>query len=229
MQHQMIENDTGRHRLAHGHGTDADTGVVTALGDDFGRLARFRDRLARGQDRRCRLDREPADDVLPGRNTTKNAARVVRREHRLAVVPHVDFVRIGLARQAGRVHAFTDLDALHGVDRHHRSGQIGVELGIDRRPKARGRTAHDHLDHRADGRARLAQPVEVVGPCRGSLGVRHPERIALDLVPVETAAVDLVLAHAGHVAAHLDSRHQHLERLTRDTARRDAGRRFARR
>ena len=50
VQQQMIQQNAGHHRLAHGHGADADAGVVTALGDDLGRLARFGDRLARLQD-----------------------------------------------------------------------------------------------------------------------------------------------------------------------------------
>ena len=42
--------------------------------------------------------------------------------------------------------AFADLDAFDGVDAHHASSKIGIELGIDRRADAGGHTVGDDLD-----------------------------------------------------------------------------------
>jgi hypothetical protein len=89
------------------------------------------------EDRRRRLDREADDDRLAGRDAAQDAAGVVRQEHRLAVAP----MRISSAFSSPRgcrAKAGADLDALDGVDRHHRRGDVLVELAVDRRAEAGG-------------------------------------------------------------------------------------------
>ncbi len=55
---QVVGEHTGHHRLADGHGADADAGVVAALGRDFGVTAGGIDRALRLQDGAGRLDAE---------------------------------------------------------------------------------------------------------------------------------------------------------------------------
>jgi hypothetical protein len=138
---------------------------------------------------------------------------VVRGKQRLAIVAHADFVGVFFAGQTRGVHAFADLDALHGVDRHHRGGKVCVELGVDWRAKACGCASHDDFDLGPHGRAGLAQAVEVILPRRRCACVRRPEGVPLDLVPVDIRAVDAVHAHPGHVAANFDPWRNRLDRL----------------
>jgi hypothetical protein len=58
-----------------------------------------------------------------------------------AVRPHGDLVGVGAAGERCGGHAIADLDALDGVDRHHRGGEVGVELAVDRRAEACGHAA----------------------------------------------------------------------------------------
>src|SRR3546814_11721565 len=76
------------------------------------------DRLPLRQDRRGRLDREARDERLACRNAAEDAARVVGEEDRLAVIAHPHLVGILFAGEFRRGKAFTDLDALHRIDRH---------------------------------------------------------------------------------------------------------------
>src|SRR5262249_9985509 len=115
---QVIGEDDGQHRLAHGHGADADAGIVATLGDDVDILALLGDTLARGQDRTGRLHREAHDDVLAGGDAAEDAAGVVGEERDLAVL-HAHLVGIGLAGQARGLEAGADLDTFHRVDAHH--------------------------------------------------------------------------------------------------------------
>jgi hypothetical protein len=55
-------------------------------------------------------------------------------------------------------HAFADLDALDRVDRHHRGGEVGVELAVDRRAEAWRARPRPHFDDRADAVAGFAHP-----------------------------------------------------------------------
>src|SRR3546814_10053875 len=65
VQQFMVGEDERHHRFDHRRATDADTGVVAALGDDVGRLARLVHRRNGGQDRTRRLERDAHDDGLP--------------------------------------------------------------------------------------------------------------------------------------------------------------------
>ena len=133
----VIGDDARHHGLADRHGADADAGIVAALGGDLGLRPIAVDGAPGREDRRGRLDREAADDRLPGRNAAQDAARVVREEDRLAVVADAHFVGIVLAGERRRREPVADLDALDGVDAHQRGGEVAVELAVDRRAQAR--------------------------------------------------------------------------------------------
>ena len=47
-------------------------------------------------------------------------------------VAHAHLVGVLLAGERGGGEAGADLDALHRVDAHHRAGEVGVELAVDR-------------------------------------------------------------------------------------------------
>ena len=100
-------------------------------------------------------------------------------------------------RQRGGGEAGADLDALHRVDAHHRAGEIGVELAVDRLAQSGRHAAGDDFDHRAGRRAALAHVVEIAFPVLRRLAVGRPERIVVDRVPVPARAVDLVRARSG--------------------------------
>ena len=150
---------------------------------------------------------------------------MVRQEQRLAVVAHPHLVGIVLAAQLGRGEAVADLDALDRVDAHQRRGELGVELGVDRRAEARRHALGDDLDHRADRGAGLAHLVEIALVEFRLNRVGAEERIVADLVPVPARAIDFVRAHLHQRAAHAHARHD----LSRDGAGGDAHRRLARR
>src|ERR1700704_3462924 len=78
-----------------------------------------------------------------------------------ALIAHPHLVGVFLTRQFGRTEACTDLDALHRVDAHQRRGQLGIELGIDRRAESRRHPFRTHLDHGADRGSLLSDIVEV--------------------------------------------------------------------
>ena len=181
MPQQMVGQHAGHHRLAHRHGADADAGIVAALGDDLGLVAVAVDGPARGQDRGGRLDREPDHHVLAGADPAQDAAGMVGEEAR-AVIAHADLVGVVLAAQRRRGEAGADLHALDRVDRHHRLGEVGIELVVDRLAQPRR--------HAAKPRPRSPRPIdepalrissELRLPARGRRGIRAPERVALDL------------------------------------------------
>src|SRR5262249_60226022 len=108
------------------------------------------------QYRRGRVDRETAKDRLSGRNATQNAAGIVRKKPRLAVVAHANFVGILLAGQRRRRKAGADLDPFDGIDAHESRGEVAVELAVDRRAETNGHAFRDDLDDGAHGGTALA-------------------------------------------------------------------------
>src|SRR5208337_2429168 len=225
MPEESVGEHAGRHRFADRNRANADAGIVAAFGDDLRILKDARDGPPRGQDRGGRLDREPGDNRLSGRNAAENAAGMIGEEARAPVRAPSHLVRVLLAREFGGREAVADLDALDRIDAHQRAREFGVELAVDRRAPAGGNALGHDLDHGADRRSGLADVVEVVGEPRGRGGVRTEERIFADRVPVPVGAVDLQLAELHQCAA---DRHTG-NRLSRDGARHDARRRLARR
>ena len=131
MTEQVIGEDAGYHRLADGNGADADTGVVTAMGGDLDLVAVDIDGTQRIEDRTCRLDGKPGDDVLTSGDAAQDPARVVRQKDDPAVL-HSHFVSVLLAGELCRSEPRTDLHTLHRVDRHQSAGKIAVELAARR-------------------------------------------------------------------------------------------------
>src|SRR3954469_13023972 len=64
----MIGQHACHHRLGHRRGAQADARVMPALGAQFDLAAELVDAAYRVEDRAGRLDRQPADDVLAGRD-----------------------------------------------------------------------------------------------------------------------------------------------------------------
>src|SRR3546814_4257100 len=110
-------------------------------------------------------------------------------------------VGVVLAAEGCRLQAGADFHRLHRVDRHHRLGEVGVELVVDRLAEPRRHARGHHLDHRAGRGARLAHAVEIAFPGRGRLRIGAPEGIPLDGVPVPVATLDAVRAHLHEGAA----------------------------
>ncbi len=81
--------------------------------------------------------RETYHNVLAGRDATQDSAGVVRGKLRLAAA-HADLVGVLLAGEGRGGKSGADLDALHGIDAHHRGGQFLVEFCIERRPQPAG-------------------------------------------------------------------------------------------
>src|SRR5262249_37451394 len=147
-----------------------------------------------------RLYGEADDDRVAIGDAAEDATGVVRLEAR-SVVAGAHLVGVLGAGERRGAHALADLDALDGVDRHHRSGEVGAELAVDRGAPA-GRHAFSYdLDHRADGVAILADGVEIRLPFGGRLGVGAEERIVVDFGPIEIGIVDLVRPHLHEAAA----------------------------
>ena len=165
------------------------------------------------------------DDVLAGRDAAENAAGIVRQKRDLAVL-HAHLVAVLLAAQRGRGEPGADLDTLDRVDRHHRAGEIAVELVVDRLAEPGRNAARDDLDDRAGRRAGLAHAVEIIGPAQRRRGVRAPERVVLDRPPIPGGAVDRVRPDLHQRAA---DRHVGAEDLARHRAGGDARGGLARR
>ena len=133
------------------------------------------------QDRAGRLERDAHDHRLAGRDAAGDAAGMVGEELGAAVRAGPHRVGILLAAQPRRGEAVADLDALDRVDRHHRRGEVGVELGVDRRAPAGGNAGRDAFDHRAERGAGLARLVDQLLPARRRRGVGAEEGIGVDL------------------------------------------------
>src|SRR5262249_2222665 len=88
----MVGNPARHHGLADRHRPDADARIVPSLGADLGLVAEAVHGAPRREDRRGRLDREAHHHRLASRNSSEDAAGVVREEHRLAVVAHPPLV-----------------------------------------------------------------------------------------------------------------------------------------
>ena len=150
---------------------------------------------------------------------------MVVEENRLTVIPHADFIGVFLAREFRRAEAGTDLHALHGVDGHQGGGDIAVELAIDRRAEPRRHALGHDFQHRADGRAILADAIEILAKELGGLGIRAEEGVAIHLLPIPVPAVDPMRAHLHQRATHAAARHN----LARNRPGGDPHRGFARR
>ena len=116
------------------------------------------------------------------------------------------------AGQGGGGHALADLDALHRIDRHHRGGQIGIQLRIDRRAQTRRAVLDQHLDRRTDAVLILADGVQVILPSRDGAGIGQEEGVVADFGPIERGAVDGVSAQFDEIAVDGDGGTEHRAR-----------------
>src|ERR1700731_897304 len=152
MTQQVIGENACNHGLANGNRADADAGVVPARGRDLDLVALDIDRAKRVENRACRLDRKPRDDILTSGDATQNAAGVIRQEHNPAIL-HPHFVGVLLPSKPRRGEARTDLNPLDCIDRHQCASKIAVELIVDRLPEPYRHSTRDDLDDRAGGGA----------------------------------------------------------------------------
>jgi hypothetical protein len=115
--------------------------------------------------------------------------------------PIEDLVGVLNAGQRRRRHARADLHALDRVDRHHRGGDVGVELGVDRRAEARGHAFRADLDHGADRVSRLAQGVEVSAQAAAAAASGHQNGLRSVSSQSQRAGSIAMRAHRDHGAA----------------------------
>ncbi len=154
------------------------------------------------------------------------AAGVVGEEARPAILAPSHLVGVLLARQRRGGEAGADLDALGGVDRHQRAGQLGVELAVDRRAPARRHALGLDLDDGAGGGAGLADLVEVSLPTARIAASGHQKGFLPTSSQSQLRAVDLAAGRSAPGRRGSSPRAQH---LARDRAGRDPRRRLARR
>ena len=142
MQDFVIRQYQRHHGFHYRRTPNADTGIVPALGSYFGRLALTRHALDGRQYRTGGLECYAAGHGLSGGDASCNAAGVIGFEPR-PVVTGSHGIGILFAGQARSGKAVADLHALDGIDAHHASSKIGIELGIDRRaPSCRDTRCH---------------------------------------------------------------------------------------
>src|SRR5262249_35636058 len=116
------------------------------------------------------------------------------------------------------------------IDAHHRRGEIGIELAVDRGAESRRYAAGGDLDHGAGGGPSLAHAIEMSLPGRDDSRVRGPEGVLLHGRPVPLRTVGGVRAHLHGGAADGPGRAEHvLQPLARDRTGGDAARGLARR
>src|SRR5690606_3871557 len=114
----VVREGASNHGFAHRDGADADAGVMAPLGHDFDFSAIGVDGAPWRKDRRGGLDRKARDDRLARRNAAEDAAGLVGKEARAAVLAGTHLVCILLAGQARGLESAADLDTLDGIDRH---------------------------------------------------------------------------------------------------------------
>ena len=155
----VIGEHDREHRLADRHGADADARVVTALGRDLDLLAGW-STVRRG----VRIDEvgftaKRATIGWPVEMPPRMPPAWLDRNIGWPSAP----IRISSAFsspvKARGGEALADLDALDRIDRHHRRGDVLVELAVDRRAEPGRNALGDDLDDRADrGAAPCAMP-----------------------------------------------------------------------
>ena len=73
----MIYQCQRHHRFGDRRGTDTDAGIMSAGGNDIGRISIYINGLSRNPDTRRRFQRNVGDDVLPRADAAEDAASIV--------------------------------------------------------------------------------------------------------------------------------------------------------
>src|SRR3546814_14921393 len=110
-------------------------------------------------------------------------------------------VVIPLASLRRGIEAGAALHRLYRVVRHHRLGEFGIELVVDRLAEAGGHARSHHFDDCADRGTGLAHAVEVVFPVFRRRGVRAPEGVLLHGTPIPIGALVAMRPHLDAGAA----------------------------
>lgn len=135
---------------------------------------------------------------------------------------------MGLAASAaGGGEAVADLDALDGLDAHHRGRQPGVQAGLTAhvRTEADRHSGRDDLDHAAEGVAVLLRRLDLGDHRLLGVGVEGADRTGVDGLEVGDARwrTDIRIARADRDDVGDDVDAEHLtEEVTGDGAGRDA-------
>ena len=126
-------------------------------------------------------------------------------------------VRIFLTAQTGCAKAGADLDALYGVDAHHRRCKLAIELGIKRRAPTGGNARGNAFDNRAKRGARLACLIYHFFPTTGGGFIRAKEGVFTNLRCFKIIAINRIatdfsdIGHDFHIrydgTRHCASRH----------------------
>ncbi len=166
MQQLVVRQHQRHHRRDHRRAADADAGVVTALGRDLGRLAFAVDRSRGGSGwRPGRLERHAHHHRLARSRCRPATPPALLDWNSGPLVAQAASRRRSLRRvSAAAPKPGADLDALDRVDAHHRRGEVGIELGVERRAPSGGHALGDAFDDRAQRRTGLARARRASSP-----------------------------------------------------------------
>ena len=183
----MVGQHAGHHRLADRHRADADAGIVAALGDDLHLVAAPVDRRAAASGSSWSASPRTAPRSAARWRCRRGCRRRGCEPNARAPSP----IRISSALSSPDSAAAanpspisTPLTALMPISAR---GEIGIELGVDRRAQTRRHALGHHLDHRAAGRAGLADVGEIRLPVARPCRVGAEERISRRPPPSPTA------------------------------------------
>ena len=76
---------------------------------------------------------------------------MVRGIDGLAIIAEEYLVCVFFPGQHRSGHPLADLDTFDGIDRHHRSSKVGVQLAVYGRTQTGRHAARDNFDNRSDG------------------------------------------------------------------------------
>ena len=137
------------------------------LGRQGGGCAGGVDRLLLLSDRGGGLERHPQGDRLPIADAALDAARVVGGGAQAAILAGQEGIVVFAAQQQRATEPRADLEALGGRQRHHRLGQVGLELVEHRHPEPHRWPPHQAFDHATAG---IAFPANRLNPLNHPLG-----------------------------------------------------------
>src|SRR5690606_5707375 len=115
-----------------------------------------------------------------------------------------DLVPMLAAALANALEAVADLDALDGIDAHHRARDLGIELVEAGLAEARRHTRRNDIDAGADRVAVAAQLDHEGFELFDSCGIGTEERVVVDTVEIHRLELDR--AERGEIAANPDAR-----------------------